>query len=136
MTPYWDAFTDEFGDLAGLHFEEVLEAFFYYTHGEKEKSEDILFKARTSVKNRNVTRRIVLDEDISNALDIIKENLKYRLHKQGPGAFSSPHETYGVLYEEVYELLDAMKNNDSTEFLKELSDIAVAAIFGIASITK
>lgn len=56
-----------------------------------------------------------------------------RLEKHGHGMFAGPHEAFGVIWEEVKELADAMHANDTEKFFNELVDIGVAAMFAIAS---
>lgn len=70
--------------------------------------------------------------------EIFKE-LEYRnnvnIQDKGLGAFASNHKIYGVLAEELNEYLDAIQQKQSSaDKIDELYDIAVAAIFGIASI--
>ena len=68
----------------------------------------------------------------------LQKEIARRLSKKGPGAFIGPHETYGIIAEEVHELLHAIQENDSGEsglaaIEDELLDIAVAAILAVAS---
>jgi len=59
----------------------------------------------------------------------------YRLDQKGTGTLASKHEIYGVIAEEVHELLHAIESNKPLEEVqKELMDIAVACIFGAACI--
>lgn len=60
--------------------------------------------------------------------------IRFRYKQKGEGAASSPHETYGLLAEEMAELLDALRKNDVSGFYDELMDIAVAALHGATSI--
>lgn len=55
-------------------------------------------------------------------LSLSKRNIKH-----GSKPFSSPHEGYGVVSEEVYELIDAVTKNYSEGRSSEAMDIAVAA---------
>ena len=57
-----------------------------------------------------------------------------RLQTKGPHIFASSHEILGVVTEEFYELIDAVKSNDIDNVEKELVDIAVARLQGLASI--
>jgi NTP pyrophosphatase (non-canonical NTP hydrolase) len=61
------------------------------------------------------------------------KELENRLRRHGCGLFVSAHETYGVLAEEVDELLGAVRGNDIGEIRAELYDVAIAAIWGIVS---
>lgn len=76
----------------------------------------------------------VCDVNVERALEAVKQNLLMRMNKKGRGAFISSHEIYGILAEELNkELLDAMHANDAKQFVKELIDVAVGAIFALAS---
>ena len=48
--------------------------------------------------------------------------------------FVDKHQIYGIVAEELKELMDALHGNDIDGMKRELKDIAVAAIWGIASI--
>lgn len=57
-----------------------------------------------------------------------------RVQKHGPGAYASRHEALGVLVEEHEEALAAIRDDrDPSRFTDELLDIAVVAIWWIAS---
>lgn len=56
-----------------------------------------------------------------------------RIKEKGPGAYAGPHECFGIIAEEYDELRDAMRANDGAQFRKELLDIAVACVIGMAS---
>jgi hypothetical protein len=60
--------------------------------------------------------------------------LTKRLNQKGFGAFASSHEILGVVTEEYHELCHAIESNESIAIQDELLDLAVAAIFGLASI--
>ena len=68
------------------------------------------------------------------AIEDVEDMLQIRLKQKGFGALASTHEILGVVQEEVYELLLAVKDNNIQDVMKELEDIAVACIVGIASI--
>ncbi|MCA0388502.1 MAG: hypothetical protein LCH52_08405 [Bacteroidetes bacterium] len=50
-----------------------------------------------------------------------------RNHRHGVKAFASPHEGYGIIAEEVFELIKAIRNNHSEGRSSEAMDVAVAA---------
>lgn len=82
----------------------------------------------------NVTRPELTQENLRLALSRVENLIDRRLVEKGRGAYSGPHETYGILAEEFnWELMKAMHENDARAFYKELADIAVAAIIGMAS---
>jgi NTP pyrophosphatase (non-canonical NTP hydrolase) len=67
------------------------------------------------------------------ALDAISRTLEWRLDQKGPLSYTSSHEVLGIITEEYLELIDAVKANDRAAIIRELHDIGVAAIFGVAS---
>lgn len=72
--------------------------------------------------------------DVETVLSRVTEALLDRVEKHGPGAYAGPHETLGILLEEVHELHDAVRSNVDEDTAKELVDIAVGCIFGVASL--
>lgn len=87
-------------------------------------------------------RKMVGKEEREAAIKTVQTELDLQMIKKGEGSFASPHEIYSVLTEEMNELLDEITRTHPGEILdsrswkicKELAQIAVAAIFGIASI--
>ncbi len=72
-------------------------------------------------------------EELYRAIDEVDNTVSRRLNEKGWGAFAGPHETFGVIAEEFKELLDELQANSVVGFRKELIDIAVACIIGLAS---
>ena len=81
-----------------------------------------------------MNRVLVTEENINKAMDILKYHLERRLKEKGYGTFASTHEIYGIMQEEVDELKEAMRYNHPDEFMGELEDVGVVALFGIACI--
>lgn len=81
------------------------------------------------MKNTPVDQRM-----IDWIYEVVREQMNYRLQKHGPGKYASPHESLGIIAEEYHELIQAITKNDGEEIEKELYDIAVAALFAIASL--
>lgn len=79
---------------------------------------------------RDIVNRIFVDE----AIERTTQATFNRLLEKGYGSFVSTHEVFGVLAEEWYELKKAMHENDVHQFHKELLDMAVGCIFGMACI--
>lgn len=73
-------------------------------------------------------------ETIMKALDQVMDKLGSRLIQKGSGTFKSSHEILGVVTEEYDELIQAVRSNDNKKLEHELIDIAVACVFGLASI--
>ena len=78
-------------------------------------------------------RKEVSTKALQYALDEAKSELSRRLGQKGHGGFASTHEMFGVLIEEVDELSEALHDNDQDQFIAELKDIVVAALFSLAS---
>lgn len=73
--------------------------------------------------------------DLQDAVESVSEKLDFRAQQKGMGAMASNHEIYGIIRQETTEYEDAIhKRLSDEEKVEELKDIAVAALFGIASI--
>jgi hypothetical protein len=81
-----------------------------------------------------VNRVKVPPEKIAEAVDVFMTKLAFRLNEKGDGTFASRHEIQGSVTEEYHELVDALRENSVEEFEKELLDVAVACVFGVACI--
>ena len=79
-------------------------------------------------------RDLVQDGFVACALSDTKRELLRRLKEKGQGTFASTHECLGIITEEYDELKEAIQANDNDWTRKELADIAVGCIFGIACI--
>jgi NTP pyrophosphatase (non-canonical NTP hydrolase) len=66
----------------------------------------------------------------------LSSKIKSRLIEKGRGAFVSTHEILGIITEEYYELVDAVRSDVVDDVRSELLDIAVGCIFGIACINE
>lgn len=67
------------------------------------------------------------------AMDV-SAKLEQRLKEKGYGASVSRHEILGILEEEVMEFLHEVHRGQPKGLQEELMDIAVAAIWGLASL--
>lgn len=76
----------------------------------------------------------ITDQTLALACADVTRSLHDRIREKGPGTFASRHEIYGLLAEEMDELLLAVRSQDLSDVRLELLDIAVAAIFGAACI--
>lgn len=81
-------------------------------------------------------RPVIETDRVDAALVDVRSALERRLLKHGRGTYASRHEILGVLIEEVDELRDAVRTSDVDQsgFRAELVDIAVGAVFAIASL--
>lgn len=75
----------------------------------------------------------VLESEIAGAFATLGEALKSRLIKHGKYGFIGPHEVLGTIEEEMHELREAVRSNKPNEVIGELLDVAVGALFGVAS---
>ena len=85
-------------------------------------------------KQSKMNRHQVSFMDIHIGTEALSRELDRRLSQHGFGIFVSKHEALGVINEEVHELHDAVKGNNSDEVAAELLDVAVAALFGYISV--
>ena len=72
--------------------------------------------------------------EVKDQIAILVDATEKRLYKHGYGISSGPHEIFGIIAEEVDELIDEMRANNHDKFYDELVDIAVAAIYRMVSI--
>ena len=80
-------------------------------------------------------RQQLTNQELENALDGVAKKLVYRANQKGMGVMASNHEIFGIIRQEISEYENAIhKRLDDAEKIEELKDIAVAAVFGIASI--
>lgn len=79
------------------------------------------------------TKIVVADERIADARDFVKKKMEMRIAKKGQFSHASRHESLGLIAEEYWELIEAIKGNDDEEILHELADVAVGCIWAIAS---
>ncbi len=72
------------------------------------------------------------EEQIERAVSNVSDKLEYRLAEKGRQSFASCHESYGIISEEMNELLRAIESGDFGDINEEFIDVAVAAIMGYA----
>lgn len=81
------------------------------------------------------TRQQLSAEDLTKAICEVEEKLMFRANQKGFGTMASTHEILGIIDDEVQEYRDEVHaKSENEKKIEELKDIAVAAIFGIASI--
>lgn len=82
-----------------------------------------------------MTRDDITLEQFDQALALLRPALLKAIAKHGLGGCSSSHEIMGILQEEFDEFkLEVHKNRAKNRKIAELVDIAVGAVFGIASL--
>ena len=72
-------------------------------------------------------------EFVKDSLNKVFERIEKKTLKHGGHAYASTHEIYGIVAEEFKELMDELHSNDTDEFESELIDVAVGAVWGLAS---
>jgi len=86
--------------------------------------------------NKPAQRILIPLETWNKVLADVKAMLEYRLGEKGHYSLMSSHESYGVIAEELEEMLDAVTSHGPDKgrrVRKELLDIAVAAVVGLGS---
>ena len=72
-------------------------------------------------------------EEVARKCEELKEEIYKEMKNKGPYSFNSPHEVLGTIAEEYHELIKAITSDNFFSIREELVDIAVLAIFGVAS---
>ena len=83
-----------------------------------------------------LTRDIIKNTTVDKVIELVLKKLQKKMTKKGMGGFVSSHEGYGVVMDEFVELGEAVHDNDIDGVINEIVDIAVAAIWSIASFIK
>ncbi len=86
--------------------------------------------------NEFVARPQLSLADCYDVIDGLRGAIQKRLQRHGYGVAAGPHEILGILDEEMDELRDEVRANNHEKFYDELVDIAIAAIFGMASMVE
>lgn len=88
---------------------------------------------KTTTTNHNTEETMAR---LTAALTAVAGKIGYRLTQKGPGLFVDRHQIWGRVDEEVNEFKEAVHSKDLCHSADELFDIAVAAIWGIASMVE
>lgn len=91
-------------------------------------------RAIAELEDRAEGRIQVSPEAIEKGVTNLQEAIESALYTKGRGAFVSSHEAFGVIAEEVSELAEALRKGDAVEFAEEAVDVAIAAVFAVASL--
>lgn len=81
-------------------------------------------------------RHRISDREITLVIQDIHNWLSERIQQKGRDSFVSIHEIRGVIDEEYCELQEEMHKKNYLTIEHELKDLAVSAIFGLASLRK
>jgi len=80
-------------------------------------------------------RQQLTTADLQLAVAGIAAKTDYQAKQKGMGVMASGHEILGIIEDEVQEYRDEVHAKSAAELkIEELKDIAVAAVWGIASI--
>lgn len=83
-----------------------------------------------------MNRRVEVSKEVlASVFQEAKLKMDALLGEKGRGSLVTPHEILGVLDEEYDELREAVRSNIGRAVYEELKDIAVGALFGMASMT-
>jgi NTP pyrophosphatase (non-canonical NTP hydrolase) len=75
----------------------------------------------------------ISDSVLLQSIEALTVNMGKRIEEKGRGAFASHHEMLGAITEEYHELVEAVRLNSAVDVAGELTDIAVACLFSIAT---
>lgn len=73
-------------------------------------------------------------EHIQSVIERLGEFIGKKIKKHGNRAFWSRHHALGIQTEEYHELVEAVRNDLSDDFEKEMMDNAVVSIWWLASV--
>lgn len=80
-----------------------------------------------------MNRLPVPESVVQLAMDDILSQIDKKILKHGDGAYHGPHEGLGIITEEYWELIEAVKGNYRPDIKAEMMDVAVAALWAYAS---
>lgn len=75
----------------------------------------------------------ISEEVLLKTLEEVTKNVGTKIQRKGRGVYVSHHEALGIITEEYKELIDAVQSNNPVEVASEMMDVAVGAIWGLAS---
>ena len=81
-------------------------------------------------------RQIISKDEVRKMLDDFSNFLERKIEEKGDRSFASTHEILGAVSEEFDEFKESIRHNNKEETHHELYDIAVACLWGAASIRK
>lgn len=81
-----------------------------------------------------IVRTPISEQDWEQVLADLETKFRFRRKQKGDEAWVSSHEISGFITEEYNEMLKEVQDHNKSKLIEELKDIAVACIWGIASI--
>lgn len=85
---------------------------------------------------RRMVRDRISDDYIASAITEVSQHLGQMVRDKGDAAFVSSHEILGKLAEEFQEYMEAVRQNNYNTIRKELIDIGVIVLFGLAGLNE
>jgi len=76
----------------------------------------------------------VSDATLLKTIEALMVKIGNKIEEKGRGVYASNHEGLGIVTEEYKELIDAVQSNDPVDVADENFDVAVGAIWMIASL--
>jgi hypothetical protein len=86
------------------------------------------------MKKSEHPRIVVPREHVARVIEALHRRINERLDEKGDGSFITPQEAFGVLAGEVFELQGAIHSGTDDHQKWEWMDIAVTAVFEMASL--
>jgi NTP pyrophosphatase (non-canonical NTP hydrolase) len=80
-----------------------------------------------------MSRPAIDEKRLDYILDTVTKRALLLWKKRERKVWVTPQEALGVITEEYHELIEAIHSNDRSEEFSELLDVAVAAIYAMAS---
>ncbi len=81
-----------------------------------------------------VPHTVPTKKNIDDIFVMLKVVLNSRIAKHGDEGYASTHEALGIITEEFWELVEAVRQDSIYEFSSECTDVAIAAIWALISI--
>lgn len=88
-------------------------------------------KIREVDSGRFPDRWVAIEDKLDVALSLVQDEAKVKAVERG--LFTSSHEGYGIIAEEVAELLDAIRMNDSQAIVREAVQVGASGLILAAS---
>lgn len=107
----------------------VCYTFWKWTHAQNDR-----VRLRRAAADRYPIRPQPTETMVDATFREIRENLKRRLDQHGHDGFAGKAEGLGIITEEFWELVEAVRSDDIDLVSKESSDLAVGCAWMIATI--
>jgi len=103
------------------------------TDNQQKHYEELVEKTiKDDISGRVTTRWDGIETKIDLAMSRVQDEAKTKALERG--LFTSSHEGYGIIAEEVAELLDAIRNNDAKEIVREAIQVGASGMLLAATL--